>query len=214
MANFDREQLRKILTSARIDTSEKNIKELDVRLKSHQIGYWAEKKTIDAGPSKELLGLHGALKKWLELCFGVVRRNRNEDDPNPYVDELLLVIDKDGKLIRVSLKSGVMEIGLVSPDEVDDEIYKKFEAIIWLLRATKEAADLLEAERPHTRRSGAETHLFRRLHEDYCELSGRQTLSERGPPIRFVKECAELIVPGVVVPEGLRQRLEYAPKQK
>jgi hypothetical protein len=121
----------------------------------------------------------------LERCLG-----GNGGEPNPYVDELLLVVDKDGN--------------------DDEKQFGKFEEIIWLLKATNEAADLLEADRPHARRSGAETYLFRRLYEDYCELSGRRTLSEKGPPIRFVKECAEMIVPGIVVPKGLRQRLEYA----
>ena len=188
-ADFDRKQLGAILTSAGIDASEENINELNIRMKLRGIIHWAKEKTIIAGPSKELLGLHNALGKWLERCFG-----GNGGEPNPYVDELLSVLDKDGN--------------------DGEKQFEKFESIIWLLKATKEAADLLEAERPHTRRSGAETYLFRRLHEDYCELSGRQTLSEKGPPFRFVKECAEMIVPGIVVPEGLRQRLEYARKQK
>jgi hypothetical protein len=233
MANFDRERLSAILTSARIDASKKNIKELDVRLKLRQMVYWAQKKTIVAGPSKELLGLHNALGKWLERC--IVRSN--EDEPNPYIDELLLVIDKDAndqplppltvakgsvghKLAKaITALAGGQAAAMTALDELrklteaiymPDEIqYENFEAIIWLLKATKKAADLLEAERPHTRRSGAETYLFRQLYEDYCGLSGRRKLSDTGPPIRFVKECAEIIVPGIVVPDRLRQRLEH-----
>jgi hypothetical protein len=233
MANFDRERLSAILTSARIEASKKNIKELDFRLKLREMVYWAQKKTIVAGPSKELLDLHIALGKWLERC--IVRSNENE--PNPYVDELLLVIGKDDNdqpLSPLTVAKGSVEhklakaitmlargqaAAMTALDELrklgeaiykpNDEIQcKNFETIIWLFKATKKAADLLEAYRPHTRRAGAETYLFRRLYDDYCGLSGRQKLSNTGPPIRFVKECAEIIVPGIVVPDGLRQRLE------
>jgi hypothetical protein len=228
MANFDRERLSAILTSARIDASKKNIKELDVRLKLRQLEYWVQKKTIVAGPSKELLGLHNALGKWLELC---IFRSK-EAEPNPYVDELLLVIGANDqplppltvakgsvghKLAKaITALAGGQMTALDELRKLGEAIYKpnemeceKFEAIIWLFKATKEAADLLEADRPHTRRAGAETNLFRELYEDYCGLSGRQKLSDTGPPIRFVKECAEIIVPGIVVPDGLRQRLEH-----
>lgn len=62
MANFDREQLRAILTSAGIDASKKNIRELDLRLSLRQCLYWAwnEETVSYLGPSKELLRLRDA----------------------------------------------------------------------------------------------------------------------------------------------------------
>jgi hypothetical protein len=212
LANFDREQLRAILTSAGIDASKKNIRELDLRLSSRQCLYWAWKEETVSylGPSKELLRLRDALMKWMVLCFkdhflgvedarssigapasprhraAIIRRNASR-----YRHELRLVIDED-------------------EDETKHD--EKCQAIIWLINAACEAVSLLEAERSQRRRAPVETILFWRLYEDYCYLSGDQTLSDTAPSIRFVKECVELIAPEIIVPAQLRQRIEYAPR--
>jgi len=212
LANFDREQLRAILTSAGIDASKKNIRELDLRLSLQQCLYWAwqEESVSYLGPSKELLRLRDALIKWMALCFtdhflgvedarsligapasprhraAIIRRNASR-----YRHELRLVIDED------------------EDEKKHDE---KCQAIIWLINAASEAVGLLKAERSQNtrRRIPVETILFRGLYEDYCCLSGRQTLSDTAPSIRFVKECVELIAPEIIVPAQLRQRIEYA----
>jgi hypothetical protein len=118
----------------------------------------------------------------------IIRRNASR-----YRHELRLVIDED--------------------DEEDETKHdEKHQAIIWLINAARKAVDLLEAERSQNtrRRTPVETILFRQLYEDYCYLSGRQTLSDTAPSIRFVKECVELIAPEIIVPAQLRQRIEYA----
>lgn len=148
--------------------------------------------------------------KWIVLCFkdyflgvedahssigapaspryraAIIRRNASR-----YRHELRLVIDED---------------------EDETKHHEKSQAIIWLINAACKAVGLLEAERSQNtrRRAPVETILFRQLYEDYCYLSGRQTLSDTAPSIRFVKECVELIAPEIIVPAQLRQRIEYA----
>ena len=164
MANFDRERLRAVLTSAKIDATEKNIEELDCRLQTRKLEYWIQKKEIIgvAGPSKELLDLRDALKKWIHLCIGEVR------------SEFPLVLGKN--------------------DSDDTQYKENFGAIIGFWKSTIEATNLLDAKRSSAsrHRPEVETDLFRQLYEDYCALSRQRGLSKNGPSIRFIKGCAKI----------------------
>jgi hypothetical protein len=97
-------------------------------------------------------------------------------------------------------------------ENLDDEKYEaKFKSIIWLFDSIAKTVAWLEKEKPKrpVHPKEIETYLLRGLYDDYCELSGNKTLSDAGPPIRFVRDCAKLIDPKMAVPKRLRQRLSY-----
>jgi hypothetical protein len=193
---FDPEQLVAVLRSARISASKKNVEDLDWRLTMRQTIYWIKQKEIIGvtGPSKELLDLHGALKRWLDLCFRDFRAN--PDDSNISTYELRVVVDEY---------------------EDDAEYEKKLrEKILWMLTATKEAITLLDENKPLRPRHAKanSSYLFLQLYDDFCALSGKSTLSRAGPSIRFVTDCAKIIDPKIVVPLGLMQRIQSADAQR
>jgi hypothetical protein len=53
-----------------------------------------------------------------------------------------------------------------------------------------------------------ETAFFIDLYEKYAELSGKRGLSDDGPAIRFIAECASIL--DMPVPQGLRRRIQQA----
>lgn len=67
----------------------------------------------------------------------------------------------------------------------------------------------LESAAPNIRqRQAVETSLFIALNEKYVELSGSKRLSDEGPGIRFMRECASIL--GMAAPDGLRRRVQQA----
>jgi hypothetical protein len=189
VANFDRDQLAAILSSARIEPRNKTINKLDSLLTFRQIGYWISRNEIigKKGPSPELLNLHKSLKDWIAL---VLRDLKNKNDPFPSLYELPIVIDEY---------------------DDNDKYNMRFDSIMWLFNTTNKAIGLLEREKPNRpiHPKEAETYLFRRLYDDYCDLKGDKTISDTGPQIRFVTGCAKMIDPNIIVPKRLRQRLSY-----
>jgi hypothetical protein len=187
--HFDRERLAAVLASAKIDATKKNIMELDLRLTIRQLVYWIGQKQIigTTGPSKELLDLHDALRRWLATCF----RDLRNHDPNPSTYELEVVIDE-------------------YCDEAQHDA--NFEKILWFFSSITETIELLEADKPHRSRhpKAKETYLFLRLYDDYRYLSGKQTLSPAGPQIRFITECTKIIDQKIIVPARLERRIEEA----
>jgi hypothetical protein len=169
-----------VLLSARIDASKKNLNQLDAKLNTQTLVHQAKKKIVMvyARPSKELLGVHRALRKWLDLNL----LRDKEDDPFLYDYELTVVTG-------------------------GDEMKKR--AILWLFGATALAIKDIEEARPRKRKAAPETGLFAELYRTYCRLSARSQISDDGPAIRFVAECAKLIDPGIKVPGGhaLRERI-------
>jgi hypothetical protein len=237
VANFDRERLRAILNSAGIDASKKNIRELDLRLGLRQGLYWAwqELPLRELGPSKELLAVRDALMRWaVVLCFkdylledisSWLPEDVSSSLPEDISSSLLKAASSfigtsaSGRHRAAEIRRSALryryERNLVIgefEDEDDTKLAEKWEAVVWLINATCKAVDRLETEKSQEtrrRRPPAETMLFYRLYGDYCALSGRQALSGAAPTIRFVKECAKLIAPEIIIPAQLRQRIEY-----
>jgi hypothetical protein len=82
----------------------------------------------------------------------------------------------------------------------------KLSAIEWFSMAVGEAIDSLESGRKRTRQEDPKTGLFVDLYRGYTELSGKTGLSDEGPAIRFIAECAAIV--GVAVPPGLRRLVQ------
>jgi hypothetical protein len=59
-------------------------------------------------------------------------------------------------------------------------------------------------------KSRRETEVLIGLYETYVELSGRRGLSDNGPAIRFMTECASIL--GMAIPQGMRRRVQIAIK--
>ena len=53
-----------------------------------------------------------------------------------------------------------------------------------------------------------ETDLFVGLYKKYCAMSGKKGLSDNGPAIRFIAECASIL--DIEIPRGLRRRIQQA----
>jgi hypothetical protein len=76
-------------------------------------------------------------------------------------------------------------------------------------RTISETVTYLEAaERNPRRTESLETSFFIELYNGYVELSGKKGLSDNGPAIRFITECASML--GVVVPQAIRRRIQIA----
>jgi hypothetical protein len=57
-------------------------------------------------------------------------------------------------------------------------------------------------------RHTVETELFVGLYKKYCEMSEKKGLSDNGPAIRFIAECASIL--DIEIPRGLRRRIQQA----
>ena len=83
------------------------------------------------------------------------------------------------------------------------------ECLSHLHSSVSNAIDFLQSAAKNTKQKEAvETSLFIDLYRKYIELSGSKKLSDDGPGVCFVKECASIL--GVVAPEGLRRRIQQA----
>jgi hypothetical protein len=176
---FDRERLAAALVKAKIDASEKNIKALDRFLNVRQLIYLIEKNQPLAMPSKELVNLHCALRDWLKYC---IQGSSKRDPGFLFNHEIELVTD--------------------GGDEA------KHQTILWFFSAVTEAIEYLEKTAPGVRQPAPATKLFRGLYDGYCQLNGGSSMSDTGPSIRFVIECAKIIDPEITIPLGLRQRIQ------
>jgi hypothetical protein len=83
------------------------------------------------------------------------------------------------------------------------------ECISALYRSISNAIDFLQSSTANSKKIEAiQTNLFINIYRKYIELSGSKKLSDNGPGILFIKECASIL--GVDCPKGVRRRIQQA----
>jgi hypothetical protein len=192
MLEFDREQLRAILVRSKIEVSKRKIDTMDSRLRWIKFAHQAKKGQIlgVVGPSEELVQLYVALRQWLDRIF------------------LPLSLLEDGDECWAATQNH-NELELVTEGDQN-----KVEQIFWLTKATFQAINDLEYHRPHQKPPDLKKGLFTAFYRLYCELTGSAEMSDSGPSIRFVVECAKLVDPEIRIPKGHALRDQLARDSK
>jgi hypothetical protein len=84
----------------------------------------------------------------------------------------------------------------------------KLSAMEWFSRSVSEFVTRLESAKRNTRGEDLRTSFFIELYKKYVELSGNKGLSDDGPAIRFITQCASIL--NVTVPQAVRRRIQLA----
>jgi hypothetical protein len=86
--------------------------------------------------------------------------------------------------------------------------------VLGLADAISETVRLIKSQRKPRRPESPATALFVDLYCVYTSETGKTGLSDCGPAIRFVTECAKLTDPNIIIPTGLRQVINVGLKRR
>jgi hypothetical protein len=96
--------------------------------------------------------------------------------------------------------------------DVDSSIV---DAVIALHNKVGQVIEFIETrDRPRGKQEDPLTTFCVDLYTLYIIITGKEALSNNGPAHRFVKECAEIVDPSIVVPEKGFQQLLWAATTK
>jgi hypothetical protein len=151
-------------------------------------------KQVTAPASKKLRNLHKALSEWSEWL----------DDPQ-------WINSWEGFLLSDGPSRLPVWLGGEGPDmSIVEEITRLTQKVDRVIK-TLESRD----RQPQGKQEHPLTTFFVSLCDLYTIISGKTSLTDDGPGHRFVKECAALVDPSIIVPErGFRQLVQTARRRR
>jgi hypothetical protein len=124
-------------------------------------------------------------------------------------DELKYLGEALRNWLDADFKNKQLEVDLLASDAKMPRPEFIMECLTGLCRSVSNTIDFLQSSATNTKTiDSIETNLFINIYRKYIELSGSKKLSDDGPGILFIKECASIL--GVDCPKGVRRRIQQA----